>query len=255
MIHKLILKNFKSIKHETFEFNNFDLIVGANNSGKSTVLQALAIWQYCIDQFILSKRTKSKRTKGKNGIQIVLPNFTALPLPEFNLLWTEKTNQEKDNPVIYIEIDVYWKNQASPKSNLCVMLRYQSPQAIYANPKCDWENFSIICNQSNFPKIVYVPPFSALDPHERWLDDGNVKQQIGKAQPGSVLRNLLYRVIDNNTVLPKVNGNWQEIFKKVKDWFGVELSLPVYTKGVSTEIISQYQNSLPLQVIKINNII
>ena len=52
MIHKLILKNFKKVKEETFLFNNFDLIVGANNSGKSTALQALAIWQYCVDQHI-----------------------------------------------------------------------------------------------------------------------------------------------------------------------------------------------------------
>ena len=56
MIHKLILKNFKRIKEETFDFNQFDLIVGANNSGKSTALQAMAIWQYCVDQFNLSKR-------------------------------------------------------------------------------------------------------------------------------------------------------------------------------------------------------
>lgn len=34
MIHKLILKNFKRIKEEVFYFNDFDLIVGANNSGK-----------------------------------------------------------------------------------------------------------------------------------------------------------------------------------------------------------------------------
>ena len=87
MIQKLILKNFKKVKEEEFIFNNFDLIVGANNSGKSTALQALAIWQFCVDQFNLSKR------KGSRGIQVVLPNFTALPLPEFNLLWNDRIGQ------------------------------------------------------------------------------------------------------------------------------------------------------------------
>lgn len=81
MIHKLILKNFKKIKEETFLFNKFDIIVGANNSGKSTALQALAIWQYCVEQFKIVKKG------GSRGMQIVLPNFSALPLPEFNLLW------------------------------------------------------------------------------------------------------------------------------------------------------------------------
>jgi hypothetical protein len=54
---------------------------------ESTVLQALAIWQFCIDEFRRSKRA------GNKGIQIVLPNFTALPVPEFNLLWKNKTDR------------------------------------------------------------------------------------------------------------------------------------------------------------------
>ncbi len=234
MINKLILKNFKRIKEEIFEFNNFDLIVGSNNSGKSTALQALAIWQYCVDQFTLSKR------KGSRGIQVVLPNFTALPLPEFNLLWTDKVSQANKN-LIYIEIDVYWKDEENQDQNFCVLMRYQSPQAVFAIPKDDWKNFSQKVLLRSFPKIVYVPPFSGLEPHEKWMDDGNVKQQIGKAQPGSVLRNLLYRVIDRKDVVPKENLDWVEIKTKVYDWFAVDLQIPDYEKGLSTEIISEYK--------------
>lgn len=42
MITKLTLKNFKSVGEQVYEFSTFDLLVGRNNSGKSTVLQALA---------------------------------------------------------------------------------------------------------------------------------------------------------------------------------------------------------------------
>jgi AAA15 family ATPase/GTPase len=65
MITELILKNFKSISNQTYKFSDFDLLVGRNNSGKSTILQAMAIWQYCIDEFHRMKRT------GKSGAQIV----------------------------------------------------------------------------------------------------------------------------------------------------------------------------------------
>ncbi len=51
------------------------------------MLQALAIWQYCVDEFFRVKR------KGKTGAQVVLPNFTALPLPEFNLLWRRRIDR------------------------------------------------------------------------------------------------------------------------------------------------------------------
>lgn len=245
MIHKLILKNFKKIKEETFEFNNFDLIVGANNSGKSTALQALAIWQYCIEQFRIAKKS------GSRGIQIVLPNFTALPLPEFNLLWNDKTdriytkenhNSRKEQKYIYIEIDVYWIDFNEKELNFKVSLRYQSPQAIYAIPEGGWVNFNKLDTENLLPGIVYIPPFSGIEPHEQWMDDGNVRQHVGKSQPGSVLRNLLYRIIDKDIAI-KDNDDWQEITKLVNEWFGVELLVPQYTKGISTEIKVEYKSN------------
>ncbi len=234
MINKLILKNFKRIREEVFEFNNFDLIVGANNSGKSTAMQALAIWQYCVDQFSLSKR------KGSRGIQVVLPNFTALPLPEFNLLWTDRIGQANNN-YIYIEIDVFWHDEAHGIQNFCVQMRYQSPQAVFAIPKDGWTDFTKKYGSNNFPKIVYVPPFSGLEPHEIWMDEGNVRQKIGKAQPGSVLRNLLFRVIDGKEIPADKNEGWIEIKKCISDWFGIELQAPNYEKGISVEIKSEYK--------------
>jgi predicted ATPase len=236
MIHKLILKNFKRIKEQEFLFNRFDLLVGGNNSGKSTVLQALAIWQYCVDQFRLSPRSR-----GSRGIQVVLPNFTALPLPEFNLLWSDRMAQTGKS-YVYIEIDVHWRDERFQEHHCCVQLRYQSQQSIFAIPSGDWNTFAELERLPSFPRIVYVPPFSGLEPHERWMDDGNVRQQIGKAQPGAVLRNLLYRVIDRQDVAVENNRDWEEICARIKDWFGIELDAPQYEKGVSTEILAAYKS-------------
>jgi AAA15 family ATPase/GTPase len=245
IIHKLILRNFKKIKEETFLFNNFDLIVGANNSGKSTCLQALAIWQFCVDQFRITKKT------GSRGTQVVLPNFTALPLPEFNLLWTDRADRKYANTTpgkrnqefILIEIDVYWKNEKGEEKNFCVEMRYQTPQSVYAIPKQGWAKFGNLDEANELPRIVYVPPFSGLEPHEKWLDDGNVRQNIGKAQPGSVLRNLLYRVIDREDVATENNENWKEIVHRISEWFGVDLMAPKYEKKMSTEILLEYKSN------------
>ena len=93
------------------------------------------------------------------------------------------------------------------------------------------------------PRIIYVPPFSGLEPHEKWLDDGNVRQNVGKAQPGSVLRNLLYRVIDRQDIAVENNNDWKEIALRIKEWFGVELLCPQYKKTISTEIIVEYKTN------------
>ena len=243
MITTLTLKNFKSIEEQTYEFAQFDLLVGRNNSGKSTILQALAIWQFCIDEFRRVKR------QGSTGKQVVLPNFTALPVPEFNLLWREKTdrrypkvNGSKRQEFILVEIDVTWITE-TPEPNQCsfgVKLRYSSPQTIYAIPSEGWEHFrelegKLVQSDSLLPVIAYVPPFSGLEPNEEWRDDGPLRKQIGKAQPGSVLRNLLLRVWENNP------QDWSEIQKVIKQWFSVGLREPQYERGVDTQIICEYK--------------
>lgn len=243
MITTLTLRNFKSIEEQTYKFGQFDLLVGRNNSGKSTILQALAIWQFCVDEFRRVKR------RGSTGRQIVLPNFTALPVPEFNLLWREKTDRRypkvdgsKKQEFILVEIDVTWITE-SPEPKIYsfgVKLRYSSPQTIYAIPKEGWEHFRTLegePNQSNslLPLIVYVPPFSGLEPNEEWRDDGPLRKQVGKAQPGSVLRNLLLRVWQDN------REDWSEIKKVVSQWFTVDLSNPLYERGVDTQIVCEYK--------------
>jgi hypothetical protein len=73
--------------------------------------------------------------------------------------------------------------------------------------------------------------------NEEWRDDGPLRQQIGKAQPGSILRNLLFRVWEKEG-----KTDWQEIQKVIEKWFGVNLKPPQYEKGVDTQIVCEYRD-------------
>ena len=248
MITRLTLRNFKSIGEQTYDFTKLDLLVGRNNSGKSTVLQALAIWQFCVDEFHRAKRS------GQSGIQIVLPNFSALPVPEFNLLWKDKTdrkypikNGKKTQEYILIEIDLTWISSQHEEQSFGVKLRYNSPQSLYAIPSEGWNRFQKLDEKKALPVIAYVPPFSGLEPTEEWRDDGPLRKQVGKAQPGSVLRNLLLRVCpppekDRKGGKKDYNypSEWQELKEIVHQWFSVELNEPVYERGLDTEILCEY---------------
>ncbi len=252
MITKLTLRNFKSIGDQTYAFTDFDLLVGRNNSGKSTLLQALAIWQFCVDEFHRTKRS------GSTGIQIVLPNFTALPVPEFNLLWKNRTDREyptvngtKKQKFILIEIDVQWRDHAGEVQSFGVELRYHSPQTIYAIPTSGWAGFRQYEKVGSLPRIAYVPPFSGLEPAEKWLDEAPIRQQVGKGQPGSVLRNLLLRVCP---APPKIQGSppskthvspadWIEIASVVKRWFSMDLLPPQYDSDKDVFIGVEYRQA------------
>lgn len=251
MITRLTLHNFKSVGEQVYDFTQFDLLIGRNNSGKSTVLQALAIWQFCVDEFHRSKRTGSK------GIQVVLPNFTALPVPEFNLLWKDRTdrhwplvNGSKKQEYILISICVEWRRATGETDSFGVELRYHSPQTIYAIPSGGWAKFRECEKQSDLPRIAYVPPFSGLEPAEKWLDISPIRQQVGKGQPGSVLRNLLLRVSSpppgQEGLITKGNAtpeDWQELAGTIERWFSVKISKPKYDSAKDVYITVEYRQN------------
>lgn len=251
MITKLTLRNFKSVGRQIYDFTQFDLLVGRNNGGKSTVLQALAIWQFCVDEFGRSTRT------GTKGIQVVLPNFTALPVPEFNLLWKDRTDRhwplidgKKKQEYILISIGVEWRRETGEVDSFCVEIRYHSPQTIYAIPADGWAKFRA-CEQGDLPKIAYVPPFSGLEPTEKWLDISPIRQQVGKAQPGSVLRNLLLWVCppaqrEKDGSFPKSDAqtsDWKELAEIIERWFSVKIREPKYDKGKDVYITVEYRQN------------
>lgn len=249
MITRLTLRNFKSVSKQVYEFTHFDLLLGPNNSGKSTVLQALAIWQFCVDEFHRSKRS------GTQGTQILLPNFTALPVPEFNLLWKNKTDRaypvvrgKKKQKFILIKILVDWRCGNGETESFGIELRYHSPQTLYAIPTGGWEKFRACVKQGGMPRIAYVPPFSGLEPTEKWLDTSPIRQQVGKAQPGSVLRNLLLWVRDSSRVedghIPtghEPSKDWQELANVIKRWFSVNIREPNYDSDRDVYIGVEYE--------------
>ena len=243
MISRLTLRNFKSVGEQIYDFTQFDLLVGRNNSGKSTVLQALAIWQFCVDEFHRSKRSGSK------GIQVILPNFTALPVPEFNLLWKDRDirrSPNKKQEYILIGIYVEWQRPSGEMATFGVDLRYHSPQTIYAIPGGGWTQFRACEQMGDLPVIAYVPPFSGLEPTEMALDVSPIRQQVGKGQPGSVLRNLLLRVCPTGTGTVKLASlppDWQELVGTVERWFSVTLTRPRYEDGKNIYIEVEYQKA------------
>jgi hypothetical protein len=69
-----------------------------------------------------------------------------------------------------------------------------------------------------------------------------LEKNVGKAQPGSVLRNLLYRVVDKHNIPLSENSDWKEITERVEEWFGVKLNPPAYEKGESIDIALSYRS-------------
>ena len=151
-----------------------------------------------------------------------------------------------------------WRRVSGKPGSFGVELRYHSSQTIYAIPSDGWEKFRECERLGDLPKIAYVPPFSGLEPSEKWLDEAPIRQQVGKGQPGSVLRNLLLRV--RSAPPHEANGravgrntapvDWRELAAIIKRWFSVEIHEPGYDSAKDVYITVEYrQNSKDYDII------
>ena len=267
MLTKVVIRNLKRFEEQVFDdLDRLHLLVGQNNSGKSTLLHALAIWNYCVEEFRASDR------KGETAMEMSLANFTPLPLPDFKQLWHNTTERQyietddadektgkpkKKQEFIYIEIEVTWAIPAGKGHTFAVKLRRESRSSMYAGPVGGWEHFRTLDAHGNphktaFPKIVYVPPTSNIASREGWESEPAIRGAVGEGRPGSVVRNMLLRALQAETpVAGKESAEprrYPQPFTSLKayigDWFGIKVNDPVYIEGRSRFITSTYNDGL-----------
>ena len=90
MITKVKVRYFKQFKEEEFALADHVILAGHNNSGKSTLLQAIIVWHLGLQRWVEKRGAESGSTaKQRTGVPITRKDFTALPLREMDLLWTD----------------------------------------------------------------------------------------------------------------------------------------------------------------------
>ena len=223
MINKVIIKNFKKFEHLEFELQDHLVIAGPNNSGKTTLLQAIAAWSELAFQWS-NNNPDLVREEDDNypSTSLNLLKFYSVPLADFNHLWQNKNTQQPTTLWLYTE---QWE--------IGFEVLYKERELADIRPAKDVDE-SDLEQYINEPLIsIYVPPLSGIDIIEPPFDPVVIPARLARAQAGSVLRNLLLAVSQDT---PK----WQTLQEVIHSFFGYELLAP---SGGTAEIFASYRHS------------
>jgi AAA15 family ATPase/GTPase len=200
-MNSLELRNFKRFGKVLVKFHNagLTLISGSNNSGKTSILHALAIWEYSKMLLVNARGEGSlmQDYKFKNGLGIPPESFSPISIPSLRYLWKDQNT----NGSYELKIKVGW--QEADQDRL-LELAYS----------LNGNNFAIKMSASNLqgepatPIIAYLPPFGGMSENEAWLSNADRRKLIGKGQAGSVIRNLLldlYKAHEEKIRLAKID--------------------------------------------------
>ncbi len=233
MLTKIKIKNFKKLIDVEFELGKSVVLIGPNNSGKTTALQALALWD--IGHRLWSvKRGKSSAEK-RTGVTINRRDLIAIPIPIANLLWrdlhvrnVERINGKPVTQNIHIEMIVDGiTNGKAWTSGL--EFDYANEESFYCRPlKMDGGEQPLrmpVPEEASSVKVAFLPPMSGLSAAEPKLEPGRINVLIGEGQTAQVLRNLCYQIFEKEP-----NSDWDVLKSHIKKLFGVTLLSPEYIK-------------------------
>jgi predicted ATPase len=257
VITKVVIENFKRFSEQEFTLSESIVLAGPNNTGKSTLLQALATWSMTLERWRLGKgrvvadktgKPKPRTAKMRTGQPVTRKDFTAIPLREFNLLWNQALTalskaelgpgQKPGEPrLIHITVSgAQGLTQAEPWS-LTMELRYQSTELIYVKPVGLGE--TDIPQQALDLSIVHCPPFSGIGAEEKRMDHGAQNLEIGRGKSGDILRNLLLEVSHKEK-------DWAALVLDIQELFNVKLLLPEYSEALPF-ILCEYLDGIPAE--------
>ncbi len=255
MLTKLTIRNFKRFEQAEIELGKAVVFIGPNNSGKTTALQALALWDIGKRAW-LAKRAGKASPEKRPGVAINRRDLISIPVPAANLLWhqlhtrnvqpvevkgkktTRTGNIRVDVIVDGVTSDDAWQcgfefDYQNEESFVCCPVRLQG----YEQTQVSQAKFSEISEHARAVQVAYLPPMSGLTDREHLKQPGEIGFLIGQGRTAEVLRNLCFEVHKRED-----KSAWEDIVKRIRDLFGATLQPPEYIAERS-EITMRYEEN------------
>lgn len=229
MLTKLIVRDFKGLADAEIELDNPVVFIGPNDSGKTSALQALALWDLGLRRW--TEKRGDEAPPQRPGVAANRRDLLAVPVPSARLLWrglrVRQTYRDSDRRgTENIRIEVIVEGITDQEHWSCGMeFDYTNEESFYCrplriNPEGS-ERMPVIPRRLR-PKLALLNPMSGLASNETRLDRGAIDVRIGEGRTAEVLRNLCYGV----TELSDGEERWNTLTLRIAALFGVQINKP-----------------------------
>ena len=206
MLTRVTIRNFKRFDEVSVELGNPVVFIGPNDSGKTTVLQALALWD------LGARRLRERRDQKEPGVTLNRLDLIGLPVPEARLLWRDLLVRHGRRRV-RIEVTVEGVSGGSAWE-LGLRFEHANEESLSCTAK------GVVPQGTSETKIAFLPPMSGLIANEARLEPGSINVRLGEGRTAEVLRNLCHQVA--------LAGAWPQLRTRISSLFGVGIDEPLY---------------------------
>jgi predicted ATPase len=220
------ISNFKVFGEEiAVNFDNMTVLIGPNNAGKTTIIQALALWHLGIANFYNAKtedKNGIRKAKGKletrTGIGINRRDIETVPHTDTRQLFhNSRVRTGVDNEKITITVGLLYKDETI---DCTVIFKYFKSELVYCYlGESLAQNIDLLVQAASL-NIHLLYPMSGLEREETVLQEGAIRKQIGRGITAGLLRNICYNLYSNDA------ENWEELNQWMEQLFYIKLETP-----------------------------
>ncbi len=232
MLTNLTIRNFKRFESIDIELGDRVVMIGPNNSGKTSALQALALWDVGLKRWIERRGAGTGNVPSKRpGVTINRRDLIAVPVPQSNLLWRNLHVREsmRGRGTRNVRIEIVVQGISDGCCWQCGLeFDYANDESFYCRPlrltdDSDSERMPIP-PQAAAVRVAFLPPMSGLTATETRLDAGAINVRLGEGRTAEVLRNLCYQIREAEDG----EDRWRRLAARISHLFRVDLEEPQY---------------------------
>lgn len=219
------IENFKGLTDKVkIPLGNPSVVIGPNNAGKTTVLQALSLWSRAVRAWTEKKGSGHQKAK-RDAVGINRMLIMDIPVKESRYFWNATKIRAKGKNIDFtIEVGVRMPDgHARPVK---MVFSYRDPETLYSKPADDCMGNAYLLDVAAEIDFNLLYPMSGLTGgdngrvEETRLMDGRINVLLGQGQTAQVLRNLCYKVFEQSP------DRWSRIVEIMDRMFGFRLSEP-----------------------------
>ncbi len=218
LLHYIEIENFKVFSDkQRIELDHPAVIIGPNNCGKTSVIQALALWSQAIKTWY--ERHKNSKTKERFSAPINRLSIVSVPVQRTRFFWHDAKVRfgRKDDIPLIITVGIDFEGSVHP---LPILFRNQGEDLVYCTPDENIRGNIRLIEHAASLNVELLYPMSGLEIEEPVLQPGRIGVLLGQGQTAQVLRNLCLMVHQNSA------EDWGRIVVLMKRLFHVDLGVP-----------------------------
>ena len=227
LLHYIEIENFKRFgDKQRIELDHPAVLIGPNNCGKTSAIQALALWSQAVQTWYDTRKNSSAKERTATALNRL--SIVAVPVQRTRFFWHNTVVRTGNKDIaLTLTVGIEFKGQVLA---LPMRFRNQGDELVYCAP-----DESVVANLEFLKyaasiRIELLYPMSGLETEEAILQPGRIDVLLGQGQTAQVLRNLCLIVARD------MPDDWTRIVALMKRLFNVALKTPQETSRGAIEM-------------------